>query len=230
MHTRVWNILKLATLLLAEGNVSLTKKGGTIKFTNTSKELQEFFKKLVKKLGYKPHQKDRKNVVVYSTKLATELIALCKEFRVKPYRRNGKIVNTNCQFPPEIFKLPKEKVAEVLRIFFTCEGGIVIGRDKRNDEVIVRVCHPTLQQQILQMLKIVGVNAKMRGKGLIYIRKREEIVKFYKKIGFIRGVKSVRGKHKGVEKNKLLKLLLSRHRSVQTARQANRVEPHRGLR
>jgi len=230
MHTHKWKSIQLATLLLAEGNVFLTAKGGTIKFTNTSKELQKLFKKLVRELGYQAHQKDSKNVVVYSTKLAKNLIELCKDFRVKPYKTKGKIVHTKTQFPREVFGLPERKITEILRIFFTCEGGVVIGKDKRNDEVIVRVCHPILQQQVLKLLKKLGINARTRGRGLIYIKKRDEIIKFSKKIGFIPRVKAVRGKNKGVEKNHLLNILLSRHRPVQTARQANRAELHRGLR
>jgi hypothetical protein len=210
--------------LLAEGTVTLTKKGGTIKFTNTSPELKNLFKRIGKEMGYKVKEKDQKNLVIYSTELTKKLIRLCKSFRIKPIRNGKKVIYSPAQFPPEIFKLTKNQVKELLRIYFSCEGGVTIGEDKRNDEVIVRVCHPILQKQVIKLIKKIGIRVRVRGQGLIFIRKRSEIEKFAREIGFVNKVKSVRGKHKGVEKNKLLEIVLNRHRSVQTARQANRVE------
>lgn len=199
---------------MAEGTVSLKKKGGTIKFTNTSKKLQNLFKRIARELGYTTKRKDEKNIVIYSTELAKKLLKLCKSFRVKPFKHKDKLIYSPAQLPKEIFKLPKKDIKELLRIYFSCEGGVVLGKDKRNDEVILRVCHPKLQEQIMKLIRLVKIEAKKRGRGLIYIRKRSEIKKFAKEIRFIDGVRAVRGKHKGVEKNKLLEIVLERHRSV----------------
>ena len=206
-----FELLKLTTMLLGEGSVSLNKKGGIVKFTNTSEELKQFFKELAESQGYKVKIKDAKNQVIYSTELAKMLIKKCKNFRRRSFNKNGKKVYSITIFPSEIFSLPLEKLKEILRIYFTCEGGVVIGSDIRNDEVIVRICHPILCKQFLELLYKVNIEAKVRGRGLIYIRKRSEIVKFAKEIGFIEDVKAVRGKHKGTEKNELLIFVLNRH-------------------
>jgi intein/homing endonuclease len=230
MQPQKFEMYKLATMLLAEGTVTLTRKGGRVYFINTSEKLHELFKEVVNKLGYKVRVKDKKTLVVYSSDLARKLLSMCKSFRVKPIKSGNKIVYSNATFPLEVFEMPENKIRELLRIYFSCDGGPVMGEDKRNDEVIVRVCHPNLQKQLLKLLEKCGIKANVRGNGLIFIRKRSEMIKFYKKIGFIPGVKTVRGKHKGMEKNEVLKLILNRHSPVQTARQANRAELPRGFR
>ncbi|MEM3610298.1 MAG: LAGLIDADG family homing endonuclease [Candidatus Anstonellales archaeon] len=202
-----FELLKLITLLLGEGSVNLR----TIKFTNTSEELKQLFKNLAESQGYKVKIKDSKNQVIYSAKLAKILIEKCKNFRRRSFKESRREIYSVTTFPSEIFSLPLEKLKEILRIYFTCEGGVVVGSDVRNDEVIVRICHPILCEQFLELLDKVNIEAKVRGRGLIYIRKRSEIAKFAKEIGFIKGVKAVRGKHKGIEKNKLLMFVLSRH-------------------
>lgn len=209
MNTRKENIYRLAMMLLAEGSVTLNRKGGTVKFTNTSEELKRYFKNIASQLNYRIKIKDSKNLVIYSIDLAKELLRLCKNFRTKPFKKDDKIEFSAATFPVEIFQLPNSKIKELLRIYFTCEGGVVIGSDIRNDEVIVRICHPTLRKQILQLLDKINIKASVRGYGLIYIRRREEIEKFAKEIRFIDGVKAVRGKHKGIEKNKLLEFIIN---------------------
>lgn len=204
-------------MLLAEGSVTLNKKGGTVKFTNISEELKKYFENIANQLGYRSKIKDSKSLVIYSVDLAKELLKLCKSFRTKPFKKGDKIEFSSATFPEEVFQLPKSKIKELLRTYFTCEGGVVIGSDVRNDEVIVRVCHPTLQKQILQLLAKVNIKAATRGYGLIYIRRRKEIEKFEKEIGFLDGVCAVRGKYKGVEKNKLLKFIINRHRPCKLA-------------
>jgi hypothetical protein len=67
------------------------------------------------------------------------------------------------------------------------------------------------------MFSKIGIEAKIRGTSLVYIRKRPEIKKFQEKVGFIKGVKAVRGVHKGIEKNKLLEFVVNRHRSCKLA-------------
>ncbi len=233
------NVLnELAVMLLAEGTVRKRKKDTSIVFTNTSKILQNLFKKVVQKLGYKTYQKSKKQEVVYSRKLGEQLLSISKSFRTKPCasgKQNACPVTSgkaelgySCsicspinfrgkKFPPATF--PKSvvnshqnQIAKYLRLFCSCEGGVVIGSDIRNDEIIVRVGHPTLRNQTVDMLKKFEIEAKVRGTSLIFIKKRSEMKKFQEKIGFVRGVKSVRGKHKGTEKNKLLEFVINRHR------------------
>ncbi len=159
-------------MLMAEGTVSLRKKGGTIKFTNTSEKLQNLFKQIAKKLGYKTKRKDEKNIVIYSTELARKLLKLCKSFRVKPFKYKNKLIYSPAQLPEKIFKLPKREIKELLRIYFSCEGGVVVGKDKRNDEIILRVCHPRLQEQIMKLIKLVKIEAKKKRKRINLHKKK----------------------------------------------------------
>ena len=228
---------KLAVLLLSEGTVRIHKNKASIVFTNTSEELNSIFRDSAKNLGMRTFKKSPKQTAIYSKKLATELLIKCRSFRSKPCSsgiRNACPVITgraslgpSCRhctpfkdgnkhyppssFPEEIMKSNKDDLAEYLRIFFTCEGGVVIGSDIRNDEVILRVGHPILRRQVLDMINRLGIKTGVRGKSLIYIRKRSEMLKFRDLIGFVHGAKSVRGFHKGEEKNKLLELALDRH-------------------
>ncbi len=241
---------KLAVILLAEGTVRRTKKGYSIVFTNTSDILQKIFSEFMRKLNQKVHKKSNKQYVVYSNKLGEELLKMCKSYRTKPcasgkqnacpVTRNKIDVGPSCKackpiifekvkYPPasfseDILNSNAKEIIEYLRLFCSCEGGPVIGKDIRNDEVIVRVGHPILRNQIIKMFDKIGIKVRVRGISLLYIRKRSEIKKFYEKIGFVDGVKTVRGTHKGVEKNKLVKFIINRHNSVQTACQTMRMD------
>lgn len=238
------NVLsELAILLLAEGVVRKRKKDTTIVFTSTSKVLQNIFEGLVQKLGYKAYQKTKKQKVVYSRELGEQLLNLSKSFRTKPcasgeqnacpVTRGKTKLGSSCsicspinfgkkKFPPATFpesvvnSHPNE-IAKYLRLFCSCEGGVVIGSDVRNDEIIVRAGHPMLRDQVVEMFKKLGIEAKIRGTSLIFIKKRSEIKKFQEKVGFVKGVKAVRGKHKGIEKNKLLEFVVNRHRPCKQA-------------
>jgi hypothetical protein len=239
----------LTVLLLSEGTVRIHNNKASIVFTNTSEELNKAFRDSAERLGFKTFKKSPKQTAIYSKRLATELLDKCKSFRSKPCSsgiRNACPVTMgktnhgpscksckpfragNKDYPPSSFpagvlKAKKEDLAGYLRLFFTCEGGVVIGSDMRNDEIMLRVGHPILRKQALDMIKSLGIVVKVRGESLLYIKKRSEMIKFRNLIGFVDGAKSVRGSHKGTQKNKLLEFVLNRHGFVQTARQANRV-------
>ncbi len=228
---------KLAVLLLAEGTVRVHNNKSYIVFTNTSPSLQKLFKDLAVKLDCKVFRKSPKQWAIYSKPLAKKLLAECKSFRSKPCdsglqnacpATTGKskkgascsicmpVIYMGRRYPPSAFprsvtKADKKRTAEYLRLFFTCEGGVVIGTDKRNDEVVLRVGHPTLREQAMQMLSKLDITAGLRGESLIFVKKRSEVLKFREKIGFVPGAKSVRGVHVGHEKNKLLDVMIERH-------------------
>jgi len=230
----------LAVLLLAEGTVRIHNNKASIVFTNTSEELNNIFRNSAENLGFKTYRKSPKQLAVYSKILATELLFECKSFRSKPcssgmrnscpVTRGKTTLGPSCEscipiddgnkryppssFPQEIIESNHEDLAEYLRLYFTCDGGVVVGTDKRNDEVIVRVGHPILRTQMLRMLETLGIETRVRGESLLFIKKRSEVIKFKEIIGFVKDAKSVRGFHKGTEKNELLKFILDRHGSV----------------
>jgi hypothetical protein len=240
------NVLnELAVMLLAEGTVRKQKKGASIVFTNTSELLQSMFEELVQKLGYKTYQKSKKQKAVYSRKLGEQLMSLSKSFRTKPCAsgkqnacpvvRGRTKLGPSCSicspitfreknfppatFPESVINSHPNEITKYLRIFCSCEGGVVVGSDIRNDEVIVRVGHPTLRSQVVEMFNKIGIETKTRGTSLVFIRKRSEIKKFQEKVGFLDGVKAARGKYKGIEKNKLLEFVVNRHRPCKQARE-----------
>ena len=233
---------ELAVMLLAEGNVRIRNRDTTIVFTNKSRVLRDKFREIGRKLGQKVHEKGEKQLVIYSKDLGKELLELSKSFRTKPcdtgkqnacpVTKGRSNINHSCSicnpiivggkkfppttFPENILKEKPDKIAEYLRIFCSCDGGVVVGNDKRNDEVIVRVTHPKLREQIVKMFKGIGIDVKTRGTSLIYIKKVSDLRKFKEKIGFLDGCEAMRGKHIGIEKNQLLNFILNRHNPVQT--------------
>ncbi|MEM5793317.1 MAG: LAGLIDADG family homing endonuclease [Candidatus Aenigmatarchaeota archaeon] len=236
---------ELVVMLLAEGNVRVRKKEVAIVFTNKCEELRSKFREIAEELGQEVHKKGKKQLVIYSKDLGRQLLELSRSFRTKPCA-SGKqnacpvtkrkiklgpscnicepLISDGKKFPPTTF--PKtilnanpDNIAKYLRIFCSCEGGVVIGKDKRNDEVIIRVTHPKLREQIIEMFEKVGIKVKIRGKSLIYIKKLSEIRKFKEKIGFLEGCKAMRGKNVEIEKNRLLKLILERHSSCKQDRE-----------
>lgn len=212
---------EIAILLLAEENVR-KHNGYEVQFTNTDFALRSYFSDLVEKLGFEVKRKSEKQLVVYSKQLAEALFNLSPSYRSKP-RKSGKqnACSPNCgcsiadgmlydgveyapsSFPPAAFQEP----ALALKLFFSCEGGVVLS-EKGGNEVIVRVCHPVLKAQIKQMLSLLEFDFRERGKGLIYLRKKSEVKKFAEQVGFVDGVVAARGNNKGVEKTVLLNSLI----------------------
>ncbi len=204
---------ELAILLLAEGSVRY-HNGYEIQFTNTDAVLKNYFRSLVESLGYKSRDKNEKQMVVYSKGLALALQALSPSFRTKAFDKARGI------YPEATFsKTAFENPAETLKLFFSCEGGVTLSGRKSN-EVIVRVCHPMLKQQVKEMLNSLGINFTERGNGLISIKRKLDVLFFKEKINFVHGVLSCRGKNKGVEKRVLLNRLIQQYSPVHTARQA----------
>ncbi|MFQ6009553.1 MAG: hypothetical protein ACE5J7_00300 [Candidatus Aenigmatarchaeota archaeon] len=226
---------KMAVLLLAEGGVR--HKDQRVTFTNTTEVLQKVFRDLAKDLGYKVCRKNSKQFEVFSKPLCETLFDLSTSFRTMPcatgqqnacpVTKGTSQLGPSCKrckpigfdekfyppasFPKSVLKAGPKETAEYLKIFCSCDGGPVVGSDKRNDEVIVRVGHPILRHQIIQMFKKVDIKVGVRGTSLVFIKRKSEIKKFHEKIGFIKGLKTVRGSHKGTEKNKLVRDILKRH-------------------
>jgi hypothetical protein len=144
-------------------------------------------------------------------------------FRTLRYK-NGKLPET---------KLPIEElirhnvVKEFLQSAFSCDGGVslYVARRKANDAVwlirgVYLACaHPKLRTEYIILLKSLGITACDAGDGKIKIRDKENMEKFYQKVGFIDGVHITHTSRfwPDIEKQKLLeKLIDSYHNPAET--------------
>ena len=254
-------LIILAVLLLTDGSVSFAKGTAEISFTSNSKKLQKMFKKLsknifnVKKFIVKKSKANVPTIKFYSKKAGETLVNLCNTFRTKacltfpqcPYLKRKKerpckvcnpIEENGVKFPRVIMNTnpwPKKLICEVLRVAFTTDGAICVSRRKsgRVEIAISLKCYnPSLRKIFAELLNKVGISYTISREG-IKIRKRSEIIKFGKMIGFIPGVKIGRDSKywKGREKLKVLKSvmrqLLSRQAGAKPSQcaQARRGDP-----
>jgi hypothetical protein len=96
----------------------------------------------------------------------------------------------------------------VLRFAFTPEGGVVLGSDIRNDEIMLRSTSPIILDQVAELISKVLGEPSGRRDTLIYLK---NAIRYINSRGFLPGARAVRGRHAGIEKNVLLQILLSRH-------------------
>ncbi|MCU7788792.1 hypothetical protein ODS41_12800 [Pyrobaculum sp. 3827-6] len=170
-----------------------SRRRSDIAFINADNAVRAYYLDLCRRLGLSPR--------VYGKRISIHSYELAVKIRQEIYEGNLK------KLPPGIDRYP----VDVLRWAFTLEGGVVLGSDIRNDEVIFRSTSPIILNQVSNLLRqVLGEEPGRRGT-LLYLRRRDLIYKFAQSIGFLPGAKAVRGRHAGVEKNMLLGLLLSRH-------------------
>ncbi|RFA93063.1 hypothetical protein [Pyrobaculum aerophilum] len=177
-----------------EGYVYLGgKKRSDIAFINTDEAVRAYYIGLCRGLGLNPR--------VYGKRISIHNYQLAVKLRQEIYEQGLR------KLPNGVVKYP----VDALRWAFTLEGGVVLGSDIRNDEIVFRSTSPIILSQIADLLEqVLGERPGVR-KGIVYLRRKGLIRKFAEIIGFLPGAKAVRGKHKGIEKNLLLKILLSRH-------------------
>jgi hypothetical protein len=126
-------------------------------------------------------------------------LELAEELRRRIYATSGVK-----RLPPEAYMHPRDAI----RWAFTLDGGVVLAKDPKSREVIFRSKSAEIVKDVAALLRAVGISYGIRVNGtLLYIKRREDLRKFAE-IGFLEGAKAVRGRHKGREKNKLLKILL----------------------
>lgn len=116
-------------------------------------------------------------------------------------------------------KTNKNLISTFLKAAFSCDGGVnlYVFKDKRGYKSLARnvflSCkHPQLQKDYLKLLKVLDINAKLLEKdNKLRIERREDLLKFYNKVGFIKGVKITQHSAywQGWEKNKVLELSLT---------------------
>jgi len=106
----------------------------------------------------------------------------------------------------------KQAALSFLRCAFSCDGSVIlsVGRTKKGfrlqREVRLFCKHPCLLNQFKVLLKKLGFHPKISVNTII-IRGRQELTKFFREIGFVRGAKITRNEiWGGFEKFKLLEL------------------------
>lgn len=113
----------------------------------------------------------------------------------------------------------KNLLSDFLKAAFSCDGGVnlYVANHKNGYKHLIRnvflACkHPQLQKDYVKLLKILGIRARLLIKdNKLRIEKREDLQKFYEKVGFIKGVQITQHSAywQGWEKNKVLLLALS---------------------
>jgi hypothetical protein len=175
-----------------EGYVYVGKKSrAEVAFVNVDEAVKRFYMSHLESLGFR-YRVIGKKIVSYSLELAEEL-------RRRIYAASGVK-----KLPPEAYMHPRDAI----RWAFTLDGGVVLAKNPKSREVIFRSRSAEIVKDVAALLRAVGISYGIRGNGtLLYIKRREDLRKFAE-IGFLEGAKAVRGRHKGREKNKLLKILL----------------------
>ncbi len=185
----------MATGVALEGYVYIGNKSRSdIAFINTDPAVRNFYINVCNALHLNPR--------IYGKRISVHNYYLAQRMRQDIYYNDSLK-----KLPPGIEKYP----VEVLRWAFTLEGGVVLGSDPRNDEIIFRSTSPIILKQIADLLRLaLNENPGIRGT-LIYLKRQDLVLKFARIIGFLPAAKAVRGKYKGIEKNKLLQIMISRH-------------------
>ena len=235
-YVGIRDLLLLVPFLLSDGGVSPKGANGwLIYFRNNDKILINYFIKFLNKVTQNKIQVQTKKdgsyfVRVNDKELGKKLLKLSLSFRTQPcnmhpvcpgYRKYGLCKSTTIDgryhkiiLPEEFVKY--EKIQKLfLRIYFTCDGGIsVISSNTRYPflvrKVFVNIKHPTLRKDFYKLLVVAGFNPKVYSEQ-IRLTTQEDLIKFYRTIGFVEGVKISNHSKKfvGFEKNNLLRLLVN---------------------
>lgn len=199
---------KLISLLITDGG--LYKPRSTIYFSSSSKQLIEQFKEICRKLGIQKFvEQDKKGatfVQCYSSKLCKKLLEFSPTYRTKCCDEIPVCKDKTCEhilidgkrYPsvkiPDFMissKLPEMK--QFLKLMFSADGcaslsvSLYKGQFRISRKVTLTSKHPILRQQLLEMIRKVGIGAKITGYD-IEVKGEKELEKFQKEIGFISGI------------------------------------------
>src|SRR3989338_10083657 len=137
-------------------------------------------------------------------------------FRTLRYK-NGKLPKTHLPIE-ELIR--HDVVKEFLQSAFSCDGGVslyVARRKTKKDEakwlirgVYLACAHPKLRKEYITLLQSLGITACDAGDGKVKIRDKENMKKFYQKVGFIDGVHITHTSRfwPNIEKQKLLEKVI----------------------
>ena len=196
------------------------------------------------RIGYVTKRSDGTDFIrLHSRKLAGELFKLSNSYRTKacnefPVCKHLKGKLSSCKLFGTItidgIEYPKAKIPDIvfkynrlakefLRIYASCDGGISVvpAKNRRGSKFLVRkifisVKHPTLNNQLTELLKKLGFSPSQY-KDQIRLAKKEDIIKFSKQIRFIEGSKISNDSRflSGFEKNFILKKVIKSYDNPQ---------------
>ena len=196
------NLAILLGLLYTDGCVSPKGNSWRIYFSNKSKSLIHLFQSSIIKSFHLDKRRVRigrttdgfLKAVVDSKEIGTYLVNTFGTFRT--LRFNNSILPKS--------KIPNRELLEsgyasiFLRVAFSCDGGVCFYPTNRNTNkkrwlirtVFLACAHPTLRDDYHSLLRALGIEARnVANDEKIKIEDKVGIEKFYKVIGFIKGVK-----------------------------------------
>lgn len=200
---------KLIAYLLADGGVS---KGGDngyyLYLRNVDTALLADFSTILKIFGLKPYSRFYRRafeIRVGNKQLARRLLGMCKNFRTLQYSDGS---YPGVRIPGEIIE-NKNLSKEFIRVFASCEGYVKFNKGKWITRRITIGCkHPNLRKQLRKILANCSIETKENSNEVLIYGKKN--LKKFASIGFVKGCKIHKGKHKDVERNTLLnKMLIS---------------------
>ncbi len=199
--------VKLIAYLLSDGGISRGGENGYYLYLrNKDKALLDNFSEILKSFGLKPYKRFYRRayeVRIGNKRLAQKLLLLCGNFRTLQYP-DGKY--PAIKIPKEILE-DLELSKEFIRIFASCEGYVKFNKGKWITRRITIGCkHPQLRGYIRTVLDNLGIVSK-ENKTEVLIYGKENMEKF-SSIGFVKGSKVQKGRHKGKEREKLLREVL----------------------
>lgn len=218
-------LVTLIALLYTDGGISKHHLSSwRIFFANSSEAAIELFRNcLIKIFKISPDRiKVRTTLgryhfaVLTSKAIGSYLVGTFGHFRTLRFE-NGQYPSASIP----VKQLTEHRKAEIfLKTAFSMDGGVKfylvksrkIGTKWLERNVSLACHHPTLRNQYQQLLQSIGVKSvNIEKDKVIKIRKRENLEKFAKKIGFIDGIKTTRHSKfwVGVEKNEVLRILVA---------------------
>lgn len=211
-----------------------------------NKEFQKTLKASCGSVGYSVERSDGTEFIrLHSKELAIRLFRLSESYRTKacgnfPLCRHLAGKRSSCliygtqvingieypkaKIPKPVFKSNK-LAKKFLRIYASCDGGISIvpAKNKRGSKFLVKkifisVKHPVLSMQLTKLLKKLGFSPSQY-RDQIRLTTKNDIEKFKKEIGFIKGSTISRNSQylSGYEKNKILDLVVDSYKNPQKA-------------
>ena len=222
------DLVKLIAMLYTDGCVSKHRLNSwRITFSNSSRTaIDLFIDSLVSVFGVSKNRvkvtmmMDRYYFAVLTSKeIGKWLIDRFGTFRTLKFK-NGKYPPASI---PVDLLITTGNVQTFLKIVFSMDGGVkfYVANNKGNykwlEKNISLACHhPRLRKQYKKLLKSIGVKSvNITADNVIKIRRKENLEKFAKEIGFINGIATTRHSKFwiGVSKNKVLQMMVDSYRN-----------------
>jgi intein/homing endonuclease len=186
------------------GDGSVRGENNTIRYTNTCLKLVlKVAKAFSDVYGLQRRISERNGIfqVDWCSKKALEDLCQYTSYRCKEWR-----------IPKEIFENPRVLGPPFLRALFDDDGCVVLCSSSKHKSWQRRVCLRSTSNQgcedVTRLLSLLGINSRVI-KWAVIISGKGNVKRFQSRVGFTQGVKVQRGSWKGMDKAKVLELLLA---------------------